>query len=279
MRFYLYSAECAHLEWFTFLDDDVYIRPFAFTSMLQGFKLNTLNGSIASTSLRDDASLRMVFALVSTRAYRSFQFSKAWIKTGSHCNDSRLHNFPVAMPAVLTRQAMQTLRAAIDANGLLRLQRHWGGSGDAVLGLLLWVYEMPIYSFSDAYIEAKASSNRFSLRPFNASQVIVVHSAKNMKNLRSRVGRHLALPSHLDVARYLGDIPFADLTSNVLHTHLTHIASALYQSQMGTIMAKKIFRMNLGNVAATLFKVKAPDVRAVYRDFEVADCAKAETTL
>jgi hypothetical protein len=43
---------------------------------------------------------------------------------------------------------MKRLRNAIDANALTNLQRSWGGTHDALLGMLLWMYQMPTYSFN-----------------------------------------------------------------------------------------------------------------------------------
>jgi hypothetical protein len=41
---------------------------------------------------------------------------------------------------------MLMMRSAINDNGLTRLQSVWGGSHDAILGLLLWLYSIPTYS-------------------------------------------------------------------------------------------------------------------------------------
>ena len=42
---------------------------------------------------------------------------------------------------------MLRMRAAIQSNGLTQLQRSWGGSHDFLLGLLLWLCDLPTYSF------------------------------------------------------------------------------------------------------------------------------------
>ena len=274
MRFYLNSDDMKNShDWFAFIDDDVYLRPYALSSMLQAF-LARAAAAPAKIKGFDDPEV----VLVSTRAYRSFQFSKAWAKAGQVCNISHLHNFPVAMPAIISRNSMKVLRSAIDASALTNLQKKWGGSGDAVLGFLLWQYEMQVYSFADSYIEVKAipslgRKNITIFRPFNKSEVVVVHSVKNMKNLRSRAGRVLALPSHTDVADFCGDILHERFAAGAVDS----AALAMMQSQntIGLLAASKIFRMKLGDVTSTRFKKRVPKIRDAFQLMEFADCAPA----
>lgn len=40
---------------------------------------------------------------------------------------------------------MDRLSTAIHASALTSLHRHWGGSHDSLLGLLLWSHQIPIY--------------------------------------------------------------------------------------------------------------------------------------
>jgi len=274
MRFYLYSGELeSGHDWFAFIDDDVYLRPYALSSMLQSFLVRAPTATKYKGGVQ---SLDGEVVLVSTRAYRSFQFSKAWAKAGQVCNTSHLHSFPVAMPAIISKSAMKALRSAIDANGLTKLQKKWGGSGDAVLGLLLWQYEMKVYSFADSYIEVKAivspgHKNVTVFRPFNKSEVVVVHSVKNMKNLRSRLGRLLALPSHADVADFCGDMLHANFAREVSGAATS--AMIKMQSEIGLRAATKIFKMALGDVTATMFKKRVPKIRDTFQMMEFADCA------
>lgn len=46
------------------------------------------------------------------------------------------------------RAAMQRLGNGIDANALTGLQGAWGGTHDALLGLLLWMYRIPTFSLN-----------------------------------------------------------------------------------------------------------------------------------
>jgi len=274
MRFYLNSDDMKNShDWFAFIDDDVYLRPYALSSMLQAF----LARAATTTKVKGFDDLEVV--LVSTRAYRSFQFSKAWVKAGQVCNISHLHNFPVAMPAIISRNGMKALRSAIDASALTNLQKKWGGSGDAVLGFLLWQYEMQVYSFADSYIEVKsiASSGRKNItttfRPFNKSEVVVVHSVKNMKNLRSRLGRLLALPSHADVADFCGDMFHVRFAAGAVDGAALELMQS--QTTIGLLAASKIFRMTLGDVTSTRFKKRVPKIRDTFQLMEFADCAPA----
>jgi hypothetical protein len=43
---------------------------------------------------------------------------------------------------------MQRLGNGIDANALTGLQGAWGGTHDALLGLLLWMYRIPTHSLN-----------------------------------------------------------------------------------------------------------------------------------
>lgn len=52
-----------------------------------------------------------------------------------------------ASHAILSREGMLLMRAAIQSNGLTELHRTWGGSHDFLLGCLLWLFDLPTYSF------------------------------------------------------------------------------------------------------------------------------------
>ena len=47
----------------------------------------------------------------------------------------------------ICRAGMERMRVAIQSNGLTELHRTWGGSHDFLLGCLLWLVDMPTYSF------------------------------------------------------------------------------------------------------------------------------------
>ena len=43
---------------------------------------------------------------------------------------------------------MAHMSNAIDANGLTELQAEWGGTHDALLGMLFWIYYVPTFSLN-----------------------------------------------------------------------------------------------------------------------------------
>jgi hypothetical protein len=189
MRYFNHDPVLQKKEWFIFMDDDIYYRPYALVSLL--------------SSLSEDkqrAGSNAPIALVASNRYRSFQFSKSGPKNdtakASHrCKDSPAYEFAIAQPAILNRYAplcccvsqnlpcigvevtiptsvvaltllpahttqstsylhsffratMQRLSNGIDANALTGLQSAWGGTHDALLGLLLWMYRVPTYSLN-----------------------------------------------------------------------------------------------------------------------------------
>lgn len=284
MRYYLDSPQLTQHEWFAFMDDDLYFRPYSLVAMLAGVK--------QARSRRREGD---IYALISSQAYRSFQFSSRWrvrakaeAAGGYNCKVPSAHNFPVAMPAFMNRATMQALRSALDSNGLTRLQETWGGSGDALLGMLLWMYEIPVLSFARAYVEAAMAANQWNLRPFNRSQIFVVHKVKNIQNLTTKRGHKISVPGQQDVCRYFGDRPFqATLTltgdrpfqatpasSSAAATPTTQPNTKEAQVRAGREAAAAVFAMRLGNVKETVYR--RVDVRKKWVDFTFADCALAE---
>ena len=49
----------------------------------------------------------------------------------------------------LDRAALDALRPFVEANAFLRLQGIWGGSHDVILGLVLWLAEVDLFSFAE----------------------------------------------------------------------------------------------------------------------------------
>lgn len=45
------------------------------------------------------------------------------------------------------REALSFMYNSIERDGLTGLQSVWGGSHDALLGLLVWMYSIPTYAF------------------------------------------------------------------------------------------------------------------------------------
>ena len=52
-------------------------------------------------------------------------------------------DFRRAQPAIINRQAMNIMKRSIEYLMLSRLQSLWGNSHDVVLGMLLWLHDLP----------------------------------------------------------------------------------------------------------------------------------------
>lgn len=48
-----------------------------------------------------------------------------------------------AQPAIINRQAMKIMQPAIEFTMLSKLQKLWGSSHDVILGMLLWMHDLP----------------------------------------------------------------------------------------------------------------------------------------
>lgn len=251
LRYYLTRQ---HHSWFAFMDDDLYLRPYSLLALLG--------------SVRDPGG-DSVYALVSSQAYRSFQFSSRWRTRGGlgafNCKVPSAHNFPVAMPAFLPRATVETLRSALDSNGLTRLQETWGGSGDALLGMLLWMYEIPVLSFARAYTEAAIAANEWNMWPFNRTQIVAVHKVKNIRNITTKRGLTVSMPGQHDVCRFFGDRPY--LSPSIMPD------TAQEQTLAGRRAAAEVFALQLGSIRETVFR--RVDIRKQWQDFTFADCALA----
>ena len=160
-------------------DDDLYIRPYSLLALLDHFPRRTAPGGRV---LRSDT-----VALVSDSDNFGFAFSTRWspdihkvsLSTSlsaslphppitesddvclSACHlsvsarqcmaEPAVHAFAYAQPAILSRDTVRFMRSALDANGLTGLQGLWGGTHDALLGLLLFAFDVNIYSLRNSY--------------------------------------------------------------------------------------------------------------------------------
>ena len=52
---------------------------------------------------------------------------------------------------VFFRKALCELTSTVNANGMVRTQKEWGGSHDVILGHMIWLHDMPVYPISSAY--------------------------------------------------------------------------------------------------------------------------------
>jgi hypothetical protein len=117
MRYFNYNPSLASVEWFAFMDDDIHFRPYSMLGLLDSLT-NPARGQQATGKPASTLT-----ALVSSNAYRSFEFSrKAGARTPinlqnthgkgfSHnhttslhnCRNSSVYNFPIAQPAIINR--------------------------------------------------------------------------------------------------------------------------------------------------------------------------------
>lgn len=199
LRYFQWEEKLKTSKWFLFMDDDIYLRPFALASMLSQLDNNNSTSSTANTgstqrqtvasgssSGSDSSSTSSVtepstrgssgkrsaelgeIAIVSGNAYRGLKFSKAWrtpeieIEKNISCSVPTVHDFAFAQPLILNRAATNALRSSTDANAYTALQTKWGGSHDFIVGFVLWLYGLPVFSMYRSYYGDKIVTTRLS---------------------------------------------------------------------------------------------------------------------
>lgn len=95
MRYFMNEPTLREVQWFLFLDDDTYIRPYSLLSMLES--IESANGE-QPHKIQSDKPI----ALVAPSNTRNFDFSKGW-KGMYDCDVKGVHEFLVAQPALLNR--------------------------------------------------------------------------------------------------------------------------------------------------------------------------------
>jgi hypothetical protein len=94
MRYFNQEPSMSRHEWFIFIDDDIHFRPHSLRAMLSGFHpVETMPVNITERGV----------ALVGTRTYRGFRFSKR--EPPHNCSGSAAYDFPIAQPAIINRYA------------------------------------------------------------------------------------------------------------------------------------------------------------------------------
>ena len=140
--------------------------------------------------LKEDNDSDGPVALVSSNGrYRGF--SKNRQISGFDCSVPGVYDFPAAQPAFVNSAAMRVLRSALDANGLTELQKIWGGSHDVNLGMLFWLYRIPLLSFFDAYVSVEIENETPPPGTVDASKAIVFHKVRHYqkKQAGAKAGR------------------------------------------------------------------------------------------
>lgn len=95
MRYFLYEPTLSDIQWFLFLDDDTYIRPFSLLALLDSIEHAT------GDTVHKVQSNRPI-AMVAPGRLRNFEFSKGW-KGMYGCDIKGVHEFLCAQPALMNR--------------------------------------------------------------------------------------------------------------------------------------------------------------------------------
>jgi hypothetical protein len=257
MRFFYKSLPTARF--FMFMDDDVYIRPFAFVEalrMVQGYKLPTAQEYLqmqlsfkktlsksGKSALRRKITARNLAMWNKTRAaaalvakidsstanqktfggidkplavihgeqLRTLSFSARARK----CYDKAAYAFTIAQPAIINKAAMDAMRdSVINFNSLTQLQLAWGGTHDILLGLLLWMHQIPTATFAKSFLEVRIYRNQdlsdqglLKNSGFNNRMHLIFHKVRiaNSKNGKDDPSLN-SWPAQIRLARALGDL-------------------------------------------------------------------------
>ena len=256
LRYLYYSPKFKDVNWFVFMDDDVYIRPPSLLSMLNQFPSKPSSAAVA---------------LISSSIYRGFGFSKFWPKLANvNCKVDGVHSYAIAMPGVINRRALELMAPAVDANGMTELHSLWGGSHDAILGMLFWMYQIDTYSFTNSYVD-RTSLTTDILNRINKTTTLFVHRVKNMKlypKVRKVVDPQMgnftepkirSVPSAYDLYSYFNDAE----------------ESADDSLQRGVASYPALIKLVESGILKTVFAKKALEMRSSkkYYPYQFEDCA------
>lgn len=282
MRFFLHSPELSGLEWFVFIDDDIYLRPLALTSMLQSIDRNnsllTAIGIISSTSPH---SIKFIKPKPSTLYNSTLPESCAEVFGTSYYN---------AQPAILNRAALIHLKPAVNSNALTRLQKIWGRSHDAILGLLLWQHEIPLYSLTKSYhgkilLRENLQEALLADHPQNSlnrtdehcgyQSYIAFHRIVNFKMYERRKKEENfrykgTVVSQYDISGLLGEQAIYDDKSPIDCARYLKLADR--QRQLGASVADNLLPLHSSRIQFSHFMLRAQGFPQVYFDFLPQDC-------
>jgi hypothetical protein len=183
---FLYWDYLAPCKWFLFADDDIYIRPFALTSFF----------NVPQLKLRESGYETSLVCLF-TNVPRGFSYAKR--RHHHNCSDINKHGFYFAQPAILSRRAVEDMKGALERRAMTLLQKYWGGSHDAILGMIIYLHHIPVISLADVYVgEALIKNSDGFLIPTsktllkkNANSAIIYHKIRPLKykQLRTTIGQ------------------------------------------------------------------------------------------
>jgi len=254
LRTFYYSDKNVKKNWFIFIDDDIYIRPYALVSFLDEY--DKIYGHDTPVAF-----------LPSSYMLRGFKFSNRWNKNKHRCDE---HEFNLAQPIIMNRAAVRLLKSAIDANGLVRLQHTWGGTHDAILGLLLWIYNIPTYSIHDFFWAEQILQDNLEVmsRNHRLKTAIIFHRIRNMDlNVAShgpKIMKHAI--SQYDLAILLNE------TSSSYKNKVIGNLIETTQRRLGSFSIQTIKKIKNSTVDKTVFHDKAQLLKDTYFDFHPSDC-------
>lgn len=286
MRYFLRNSAFSHIDWFVFMDDDIYARPYAFASFLEALHLNS--------TFRDNP-IGIVSALRANGARTmKIRINNTYAPLPPSCKALWRNTFYYAQPIILNRHALASLQSGIQQHAMTSLQRIWGGSHDSVLGMLLWIYQIPLYSFGWAYSGGMFTVEYLMVKADNAEkkmireQCILYHRVLNFRIQRSdkddailakntnlqkgtekRSARHLV--SQYDIAKFVGE---DSLYSSV---HKGNISEIIFRSNlMARRAAKHLLPLNASSVSQSKFLERNRNFPEVYSDYLLSDCDTIE---
>ena len=142
------------VQWFMFLDDDLYIRPHALLAMLNGLKLNATTKAHLQGGAQGSG-----MAIVSAGTFRGFGFTRKFGMFFDRHKPNlthicRKHKFALAQPALIHVDTMLSFTSAIHSNALTKLQALWYENSEIVYPLSMGIktiYVCIIYLHNIAY--------------------------------------------------------------------------------------------------------------------------------
>jgi hypothetical protein len=237
-------------------------------------------------SMLSSLSHQSPIALVSAKFPRGLFFSSAWDRaTNSSCASPQ---FPIAQPSALNTKAVQIMGSLHLNKGLNRLRRIWKGTHDHLLGLAMWLYDIPVYSLSKSYHTTEIPDPSYlfrSLRPEVVASCIIYHRLRNW-NYSQSTGKSVIkrtvigqeeLHSFL-ASRYARTLLVQALSkqgsNRPLSDELKYNNSNL-EVVLGLVASSRLYlvmRTHPRDSSNRAFVEKWKNIRDVYFDFTVNDC-------
>eukprot|EP01039_Chlorochromonas_danica_P010973 gene10971-12204_t len=179
-----------------------------------------------------------------------------------------------------TRAVVKKLSNAIHHNAMTNLQGWWGGSHDVILGMLLWMYQIPSFALGSAYygtpIKILPGKHNLVLLQdrLRNSSFFIFHRVMSRKLYRWHQKKPILydmVSSQYDISHLLGD----DLLYNNDSLHEVNFYEIVYhQVRLGEIAAvSHIKRLPASGVMNTNFAHLAQRLNESYHDFTPAYCS------